>query len=308
VLVVEHDPDMIRVADHIVDIGPKAGTRGGNVVYEGSLQGLYEADTLTGKWINRSVPVKTEFRTPTGQMKVRGGNANNLKNVDVDFPTGVLTVVTGVAGVGKSSLVEKAFLRQNPSAVVIDQSAVSTSNRSTPLTYTGIMDDVRKMFAKANKVSASLFSFNSQGACETCQGLGFIDPIKSTCEDCEGQRFRPEVLADVAAVAVKALLEDGHNGKGYVMTGPQPLTEREQVAEIAFGIGRPIRFEVLTPEQARASWIEQGMPAEVVDEMMAHSGRYDAEPPKVSDTIRELTGKPARTLRQWAADHAADFS
>ncbi|MCE7081085.1 excinuclease ABC subunit UvrA [Streptomyces sp. ST2-7A] len=202
VLVVEHDPDLIRAADHVVDIGPRAGTRGGEVVYEGGLDGLYRADTLTGRWITRQVPMKTEFRTPTGHKTVRDGTANNLRGVTVEIPTGVLTVVCGVAGAGKSSLVERAFLEQHPSAVVIDQAAVGTSNRSTPATYIGLMDHLRKAFAKANKVSASLFSFNSKGACETCQGLGFVqtdlaflDPIRSICEECEGRRFMPEVLA-----------------------------------------------------------------------------------------------------------------
>ncbi|MEV6942987.1 excinuclease ABC subunit UvrA [Streptomyces sp. NPDC051172] len=202
VLVVEHDPDLIRVADHVVDIGPRAGTRGGRIVYEGSLEGLHRADTLTGRWINREVPVKSTFRTPPRRRTVKNATANNLRNVTVDIPSEVLTVVCGVAGAGKSSLIERAFLEQHPHAVVIDQAPVGTSSRSTPATYTGIMDELRKAFAKANKVSASLFSFNSRGACETCQGLGFVqtdlaflDPIKSTCEECEGRRFKPEVLA-----------------------------------------------------------------------------------------------------------------
>jgi excinuclease UvrABC ATPase subunit len=201
VLVVEHDPEVIKVADHVVDMGPKAGTKGGKVVYEGPLKGLYDADTLTGNWIGRETPLRTEFRSPTGQLSVRDARANNLKNVSVDIPTGVLTVVTGVAGAGKSSLVEEAFVQQHPDAVVIDQSAVSTSSRSTPATYIGIMDDIRKAFAQANKVKPALFSFNSDGACPTCQGMGFVvtdlaflDPIRSTCEDCEGRRFKPEVL------------------------------------------------------------------------------------------------------------------
>ncbi|WP_353719399.1 excinuclease ABC subunit UvrA [Dyadobacter sp. 676] len=201
ILVVEHDPDVIRVADYIVDVGPKAGSGGGEIVYSGDYKGLLQAQTLTGKFINRDLKVKPAFRQPTGALKVRNANLHNLKNVSVDIPTGVFTVVTGVAGSGKSSLINGVFLSQHPEAVVIDQSAVGTSIRSNPATYTGIMDDIRKLFGKTNKVSASLFSFNSDGACPECQGLGFIftdlaflEPVKTVCETCEGKRFKPEVL------------------------------------------------------------------------------------------------------------------
>ena len=202
VLVVEHDPDVIKVADHIVDVGPKAGRGGGEVVYEGSYDGLLQADTLTGNHITRILPLKANVRKPTGTLRVTNARANNLRNVSVDIPTGVLTVITGVAGSGKSSLIHQVFLRQHPDAVVIDQSPVGVSTRSNPATYTGIMDDVRKIFAKANKVSESLFSFNSKGACENCQGAGviytdlsFMQGVKTQCEVCEGKRFKDEVLA-----------------------------------------------------------------------------------------------------------------
>lgn len=201
ILVVEHDPDVIRVADYIVDVGPKAGSGGGEIVYSGDYQGLLQAQTLTGKFINRDLKVKPTFREPTGALKVRNAKRHNLKNVSVDIPTGVFTVVTGVAGSGKSSLINGVFLSQHPEAVVIDQSAVGASIRSNPATYTGIMDDIRKLFGKTNKVSPSLFSFNSDGACPECQGLGFIftdlaflEPVKTVCETCEGKRFKPEVL------------------------------------------------------------------------------------------------------------------
>jgi excinuclease ABC A subunit len=201
VIVVEHDPDVIKVADHIVDVGPQAGSRGGSIVYEGSLAGLLQADTLTGQHIQQSMPIKESFRPAAGKLSITNARVNNLQNVSVDIPTGVLTVVTGVAGSGKSSLIHQAFLRQHPGAVVIDQSAVGASTRSNPATYTGIMDDLRKAFATANKVSASLFSFNSEGACENCQGLGVIytdlaalGEVKSPCEICEGKRFKDEVL------------------------------------------------------------------------------------------------------------------
>jgi excinuclease UvrABC ATPase subunit len=202
VIVVEHDPDVIKVADHIVDVGPQAGSRGGTIVYEGSFAGLLKADTLTANHMQGSVPIKQNVRKPKGALSIKNARANNLQNVSVDIPKGVLTVVTGVAGSGKSSLINEEFLRQHPDAIVIDQAAVGTSTRSNPATYTGIMDDVRKAFANANKVSASLFSFNSKGACENCQGLGviyadlgFLSGVKTPCEICGGKRFKDEVLA-----------------------------------------------------------------------------------------------------------------
>lgn len=202
VIVVEHDPDVIRIADHVVDVGPHAGTRGGQIMYEGNLEGLLQADTLTGKYLKHQLALKTECRQPRGQLSVRGASVNNLRQVDVDIPEGVLTVVTGVAGSGKSSLIHHAFIKAYPQAVVIDQSAVGTSTRSNPATYTGTMDLLRKAFAAANKVDASLFSFNSKGACEHCQGTGviytdlaFLEGVKTPCEVCEGKRYKEEVLA-----------------------------------------------------------------------------------------------------------------
>lgn len=223
VIVVEHDPDVIKVADHVVDVGPLAGPHGGEIVYEGSYTNLLKANTITGKHMQQSVPLKEEFRTPTGKLPIKNAKVNNLQNVSVNIPTGVLTVVTGVAGSGKSSLINEVFQHQHPDAIVIDQSAVGVNSRSNPATYTGILDDVRKAFASANKVQASLFSFNSKGACENCQGLGvvytelsFFDSVKSPCEICGGKRFKDEVLAyklngksisDVLAMNVEEALE-----------------------------------------------------------------------------------------------------
>ncbi|MCC6456333.1 MAG: excinuclease ABC subunit UvrA [Caldilineaceae bacterium] len=202
VIVVEHDPDVIQVADHIVDVGPYAGSRGGSIVYEGSFAGLLQAETLTARHMKQEMPVKATFRSAAGKLSVTNARVNNLQNVSVDIPAGVLTVVTGVAGSGKSSLIHQVFLARHPEAIVIDQSAVGASTRSNPATYTGIMDDIRKAFATANQVSASLFSFNSEGACENCQGLGVIytdlaalGEVKSPCEICDGKRFKDEVLA-----------------------------------------------------------------------------------------------------------------
>lgn len=201
IIVVEHDPDVIKVADHIIDVGPYAGNRGGTIMFEGSYVDLLQADTLTGRHLMQSMQIKTSFRAAAGKIAIVNANKNNLHNVSVDIPMGVLTVVTGVAGSGKSSLINQVFLQQNPDAIVIDQSAIGVSTRSNPATYTGIMDDVRKAFASANKVNAGLFSFNSKGACENCQGLGviytdlaFIDSVKTPCEICEGKRFKDEVL------------------------------------------------------------------------------------------------------------------
>jgi len=223
VIVVEHDRDVIKAADYVVDVGPFAGNRGGKIVYEGSFDELLQADTLTGRHLKDAMPIKANFRPAKGRLPITSAKINNLKNVTVDIPVGVLTVVTGVAGSGKSSLINQTFLRQHPDAIVIDQAAIGTSSRSNPATYTGIMDDIRKAFAKANKVSPSLFSFNSAGACENCQGLGviyadvaYLDEVKMPCEVCGGKRFKDEVLAyklhdksisDVLAMSVREALD-----------------------------------------------------------------------------------------------------
>jgi excinuclease UvrABC ATPase subunit len=201
ILVVEHDPDVIAVADHVVDLGPAAGHDGGEVVFEGSATALREADTATGRALRRRPPMREEPREPSGSLPVRGADLHNLRDLDVDIPGGVLVALTGVAGSGKSSLVA-VLLDQHPGAVVIDQGAVSRSSRSNTATYTKIAGPIRKLFADANGVSASLFSANSAGACPDCRGLGviytdlaFMEGYTSECGTCEGRRFTDEVLA-----------------------------------------------------------------------------------------------------------------
>jgi excinuclease UvrABC ATPase subunit len=200
VLVVEHKPETIVIADHVVDLGPGAGTAGGKVVYEGSVEGLRASGTLTGRHLSDRRTLKSSVRKPKGVMKVRGANAHNLKNVDVDIPLGVLVVVTGVAGSGKSSLIHGSVCGRE-GVVSVDQTAIRGSRRSNPATYTGLLDPIRNAFAKANGVKASLFSANSEGACPTCNGAGVIYTdlammagVSTVCEDCGGKRFQASVL------------------------------------------------------------------------------------------------------------------
>lgn len=201
VIVVEHDPDVIKIADHIIDVGPRAGKYGGEIVYEGTYENLLQCGTLTGNALNKALSVKEKVREHKGYLKAVNCNKNNLKDISVAIPKGVLTVVTGVAGSGKSTLIKHEFIKQNKDAILVDQSPVFANSRSSLATYSGIMDNIRKAFAKENSVNASLFSSNSEGACENCNGSGvietnlaFMENIKSTCEVCEGKKFKKEVL------------------------------------------------------------------------------------------------------------------
>ncbi|WP_417218298.1 ATP-binding cassette domain-containing protein [Arthrobacter sp.] len=200
VLVVEHKPETIAIADHVVDLGPGAGTAGGTVCFEGTVEGLRASDTVTGRHLDDRAQVKDAVRPATGALEVRGASSHNLKNVDVDVPLGVLCVVTGVAGSGKSSLIHGS-LAQREGVVVVDQGAIKGSRRSNPATYTGVLEPLRKAFAKANGVKPALFSSNSEGACPTCKGagviftdLGIMDTVETPCEECEGRRFQAAVL------------------------------------------------------------------------------------------------------------------
>ncbi|MGW7200362.1 ATP-binding cassette domain-containing protein [Streptomyces chryseus] len=203
VLVVEHKPEMIAIADHVVDLGPGAGTAGGAVCFEGTVEGLRAGGTVTGRHLGDRAAVKKTVREPNGMLEIRGASANNLRDVDVDIPLGVLTVVTGVAGSGKSSLVHGSLPRQAADAgvVSVDQSPIRGSRRSNPATYTGLLDPIRKAFAKVNGVKPALFSANSEGACPTCNGAGVVYTdlammagVASPCEECEGKRFQAAVL------------------------------------------------------------------------------------------------------------------
>jgi excinuclease UvrABC ATPase subunit len=200
VLVVEHKPETIAIADHVVDLGPGAGTEGGTVCFEGTVEGLRGSDTTTGRHIDDRASLQESVRSSSGKLEIRGASTHNLQDVDVDIPLGVLCVVTGVAGAGKSSLIHGSVSGRD-GVVVIDQGAIRGSRRSNPATYTGLLDPIRKAFAKANGVKPALFSSNSEGACPTCNGagviytdLGVMATVESTCEECEGKRFQASVL------------------------------------------------------------------------------------------------------------------
>jgi excinuclease UvrABC ATPase subunit len=201
VLIVEHDPDVIKIADYVIDMGPKAGINGGKIIYQGSLEGLKHSDTLTGLSFSKRVRLKKNYRTPTGYLSIENAHLHNLKNINVNIPKGVMTVVTGVAGSGKSTLINQVLPRIYPDIIFIDQQPIKTSKRSNIATFTGMYDSIRELFSKENHVKSALFSFNSQGACPNCKGLGvtytdlaFMDTIVTVCEECQGKRFTDEVL------------------------------------------------------------------------------------------------------------------
>jgi len=203
VLVVEHDKDVISIADHVIDVGPLAGQDGGRIVFQGSYQDLLKSDTLTGRAMRQSLPVRQSPRRPSGTLPVRGACLHNLRNVDVDIPLGIMTVVTGVAGSGKSTLISKVFARQYESGIVmVDQGPITATNRSTPASFLGFFDEIRKLLAHESGKEEGLFSFNSKGACPACGGRGvivtelaFMDPVVTECEACGGVRYNEEALA-----------------------------------------------------------------------------------------------------------------
>ena len=239
VFVVEHDPDVIAIADEVIDIGPLAGKQGGEIIFRGDYPALLQSDSLTGKEICQTLPINTEPRSWHEKMTIKEANLHNLKNVTVDIPKYVLTVITGVAGSGKSTLITKVLPEQFPNEIsIINQAPIKATNRATPATYLGIYDEIRRTFAKANNVPAGMFSFNSTGACPTCHGKGetlvelvFMDPIVNECEACGGNRFSDEALSyrlrgctilDVLDMTPKEL-QDFYEG-----LGSKKLTEKLQ--------------------------------------------------------------------------------
>ncbi|MCH5672239.1 ATP-binding cassette domain-containing protein [Streptomyces gilvus] len=255
VLVVEHKPQTIAIADHVVDLGPGAGTAGGTVCFEGTVEGLRSGDTVTGRHLADRAGLKDTVRKPAGQLEIRGANAHNLQDVDVDIPLGVLCVVTGVAGSGKSSLVHGSIPR-GANVVSVDQGAIRGSRRSNPATYTGLLDPIRKAFASANGVKPALFSANSEGACPTCNGAGVVYTdlammagVASTCEDCEGKRYQASVLeyrlggrdiSEVLAMPVTEALEFFGAGEAATPAAHRVLT---RLAEVGLGyltLGQPL--------------------------------------------------------------------
>ncbi|QMU74540.1 excinuclease ABC subunit UvrA [Streptacidiphilus sp. PB12-B1b] len=270
VLVVEHKPEVIGIADHVVDLGPGAGAAGGSVCYEGGVEGLRASGTVTGRHLDDRAAVKETVRTPTGVLEIRGATTNNLRDVDVDVPLGVLVVVTGVAGSGKSSLVHGSLVADAAAGgtgsaaagagaagvVSVDQSPIRGSRRSNPATYSGLLDPIRKAFAKANGVKPALFSANSEGACPTCNGAGVIFTdlammagVASTCEDCEGKRFEASVLdyhlggRDISEVLAMSVAEaEEFFGAGEART-PAAHAVLRRLADVGLGyltLGQPL--------------------------------------------------------------------
>jgi excinuclease UvrABC ATPase subunit len=255
VLVVEHEPETIAIADHVVDLGPGAGTAGGTVCFEGSVEGLRTSGTITGRHLDDRAALKEAVRTPTGTLPIRGATTHNLCDVDVDIPLGVLVVVTGVAGSGKSSLVHGS-IPAGAGVVSIDQAPIRGSRRSNPATYTGLLDPIRKAFAKANGVKPALFSANSEGACPTCNGAGVIYTdlammagVATTCEECEGKRFQASVLdyhlggRDISEVLAMSVSEAGEffgGGDAHTPAAHAVLDRLAQVGLGYLGIGQPL--------------------------------------------------------------------
>jgi excinuclease UvrABC ATPase subunit len=255
VLVVEHKPETIDIADHAVDLGPGAGTAGGEVVFEGTVAALRKSQTVTGRHLDDRAALKPSVRTPTGALEVRGANLHNLDDVDVDIPMGVLVVVTGVAGSGKSSLLRGSVSRRD-GVVTVDQTPIRGSRRSNPATYTGLLEPIRKAFAKANSVKPALFSANSEGACPTCNGtgviytdLGMMAGVTTVCEDCEGKRFSAAVLGyrfggrDISEVLAMSVTEaEAFFGSGKAST-PAAHTILERLDDVGLGylrLGQPL--------------------------------------------------------------------
>jgi excinuclease UvrABC ATPase subunit len=255
VLVVEHKPEVIQIADHVVDLGPGAGPGGGQVCFTGDVAGLRKSGTLTGEHLGHRAGLREEPREPAGALEIKGASTNNLKNVSVDIPLGVLTAITGVAGSGKSSLIQGSVAGREGVAIV-DQTPIRGSRRSNPATYTGLLDPVRKAFGKANGVKPGMFSANSEGACPNCNGAGVIymdlammRGVASVCEECEGKRFMPEVLSykvhgkdisEVLAMPVSEAEEFFAEGEARIPAAHKVLQRMTDVGLGYLSLGQPL--------------------------------------------------------------------
>ena len=296
VLVVEHKPETIVIADHVVDLGPGAGTGGGTICFEGTVEGLKASDTLTGRHLEYRTALKDTVRRPTGAIEIRGADSHNLQDVDVDIPLGVLCVVTGVAGSGKSSLIHGSLIPSSgpdsAGVVSVDQAAIKGSRRSNPATYTGLLDPIRTAFAKANGVKPALFSANSEGACPTCNGngmiyteLGFMDTVATPCEDCGGKRFQAAVLElRLGGLNIAEVLDSFRRRGSRLLRG-----RRRQDPGRSHDPGAP---------RGRRARLPQARPA------APDAVRWRATAPQAGDPH----GREGRRLRPRRADHAASTS
>ena len=250
VLVVEHKPEVMAIADHLVDLGPGAGSDGGTITFEGDLDGLRASDTLTGRYLDQRIGLRDQVRSATGALQIRGASTHNLKDVDVDIPTGVLVAVTGVAGSGKSSLIHGS-LAGREGVLVVDQSGIKGSRRSNPATYTGLLEPIRSEFAKANGVKPALFSPNSEGACPNCNGQGVIYTdlatmagVTTPCEECEGKRFKPEVLEyTLHGLTIAEVLQMSIAEAATVFTAAKPKKVLARLLDVGLGylrLGQPL--------------------------------------------------------------------
>ena len=315
VLVVEHKPEVIAIADHVVDLGPRAGTAGGEIVFEGTVEGLRTSGTITGRHLDDRAVLKESVRTPTDTLKIRGASTHNLRDIDVDIPLGALVVVTGVAGSGKSSLIHGSVASLDD-VVAIDQGAIKGSRRSNPATYTKLLEPIRKAFAKANDVKPGLFSANSEGACPTCNGagviyteLGFMDTVTTTCEDCEGKRFQAAVLEykfggkDISEVLKMSVGEAGEffsAGEAKIPAAHKILTRLADVGLGYLSLGQPLttlsggerqRIKLATPHGREGRCLR---PRRADQRSAPRRRRAVARP-----------ARPARRLRQVGHRHRA---
>ena len=315
VLVVEHKPETIAIADHVIDLGPKAGSEGGEVMFEGSVEGLRDSDTITGRHLDDRATLKDTVRTASGKFEVRGADTNNLKDVDVDIPLGVLVVLTGVAGSGKSSLI-RGSVEGRDGVVTVDQGSIRGSRRSNPATYTGLLDPIRKAFAKANGVKPALFSANSEGACPNCNGagviytdLGIMAGVSTPCEECEGKRFDVSVLEykyggkDISEVLAMSVTEaEAFFGEGDARTpAAHKILERLAGGRAGLPHDRPAAHHAV---RRRAPAAQAGHPPGREGRRL-RPRRADHRPAPRRRREPARAARPARGVRQVGDRHRA---